>query len=132
MELIEIFALALIFIMIGIIAFFIITVSKHIDSENKKTVINKKIMEEKLLEKKEIMENKELVLNPKAIWAFGLSIVGILGLYLLSFIAVIVGILSIKEINKNQHKYKGIGFAIAGLIIGILGALANIGQYLLN
>jgi apolipoprotein N-acyltransferase len=88
-------------------------------------------MEEKSLEKKDSMENKELILNSKAMWALGLGIVGILGLYLLSFIAVVVGILSIKEINKNKEKYKGIGFASAGLVLGILGALANIGQHIL-
>ncbi len=80
------------------------------------------------------MENQEKETQPKysskSIWALGLSIVGILGLYLLSFIAIVVGILSIQEINKD--KTKGKGLAIAGIIIGVLGALANIGQHYLN
>ncbi len=81
-------------------------------------------------QEKSTAEKVETKYNQKSIWALGLGIVGILGFYLLSFVAIVVGILSIKEINKD--KSKGIGLAIAGLVIGILGALANIGQHLIR
>lgn len=83
------------------------------------------------MENKKENENKEkLEFNTKSIWALGLSIVGILGFYFFSFVAIVVSILSIKEINED--KTKGYGLAVAGLVIGILGALANIGQHLIK
>lgn len=129
MESIEVFALVLILAMVGVLAFFIINIAKHIDSENKKKAMTKNIFME---EKKEADKKEELKLNPKSIWSFGLGIFGILGFYLLSYIAIVISIFTIQEINKNKEKYKGLGFAIAGLVIGLLGALANIGQYFIN
>lgn len=66
--------------------------------------------------------------NQKSIWTLVLSVAGIFGLYLLSYVAVVLGILSIREIKKN--KGKGMALAIIGLVIGALGVIANVGQFL--
>jgi hypothetical protein len=66
--------------------------------------------------------------NQKSTWALVLSIVGIFGFYLLSYVAVVLGIISIQESKKN--KGKGMTLATIGLALGILGVIANVGQFL--
>jgi hypothetical protein len=51
-------------------------------------------------------------------------ITGIVGLFVasipLGIIAIIFGAISLSKINKNHHKYKGRGFAITSIIMGIV------------
>jgi len=84
------------------------------------------------------MENKETHVgekveskyNQKSIWTLVLSIIGIFGFYLLSYVSVVLGIISIREIKKNKEKNKWMTLAIIGLIVGVLGVIANVGQYI--
>ena len=56
------------------------------------------------------------------------GVVGMLGVYLLSYIAVIIG--GISAYNHHKIKVKGAWVAWVGLILGVLGVLANVGQHL--
>ena len=75
------------------------------------------------------METKNKV-SGYGISSFVLSIVGMLGFYLLSYIAVLLGIYAIIQVKEGQRRLMWLG--IAGLILGILGALANIGQHFIS
>ncbi|GAA4465580.1 hypothetical protein GCM10023189_46390 [Nibrella saemangeumensis] len=61
-----------------------------------------------------------------AISALVLSIAGAFSFYYIaglvfSLLAAIAGLISLVRIRENRDKYAGKGFAIAGLIIGVLG-----------
>ena len=57
---------------------------------------------------------------------FGLVsfIVGAIGGLPLGILALIFGVISLRRIKKYPGKYKGKGFAIAGIILGLLGIIA--------
>jgi hypothetical protein len=46
-----------------------------------------------------------------------ISIIGLVS----AILALIFGAIGLSQINKNKEKYKGKGFAIAGLVMGIIG-----------
>ena len=49
-------------------------------------------------------------------------IIPLLG-FLLSIIAIVLGIVAISKINKNEEMYKGKGLAISGIVLGGFGIL---------
>lgn len=59
--------------------------------------------------------------HPKAIWGWGLGMIGlfIFGL-ILGILAIIFSAQGLKEINQNPDKWTGKGYAIAGIILGII------------
>lgn len=65
----------------------------------------------------------------KAIAALVLGIVAICIAYLglvTGIIAIVFGILAMKEIDRNPTTIKGKGMAIAGLVMGILAVIGNL------
>lgn len=71
-------------------------------------------------------------LNSPNLEVFGLVsfISGLIGLIpfwglLLGFISIITGIISLRKIAKNPGKFYGKGFAIAGIILGIIGIVIS-------
>ncbi len=66
-------------------------------------------------------ENKNLRWSKLAIGSFVFSFIWIYGIG--SLIAIIGGIISIRDINKKNKKLKGKGFAIVGIILGIIGLI---------
>ncbi|MDD5455284.1 MAG: DUF4190 domain-containing protein [Candidatus Ratteibacteria bacterium] len=65
-------------------------------------------------------ENKNLPWSKLAIWAFISSFTWIYGIG--SLLAIILGIVSIRKINRS-NKLKGKGLAIAGIILGGIGLI---------
>ncbi|MGM5480749.1 MAG: hypothetical protein ACQESC_04800 [Nanobdellota archaeon] len=84
-------------------------------------------------------KNEKLDLNrdvePFAMWSFILSlapiaiiVVPFINLVLVAtpFASIVTGIIGIRKCNKNTKKYKGKGFAIAGLVIGLVEILIGV------
>lgn len=70
-----------------------------------------------------------------SIWAFVLSLAGLLiGMHLLSIVAVIMAGISLSAFGKFKAEElpKGKGLAIAGLVIGILGVIVELGDFMNN
>jgi hypothetical protein len=60
--------------------------------------------------------------NALAIWSFGLGLFTIICCQFLSPVAIILGALALSQIKKNPGQ-SGRGFAVAGIILGILSLL---------
>lgn len=78
--------------------------------------------------KKFLPGNKQVSIEGIAVISF---IIGILGFlfsaflvgFIFSLIAIIFGMLSLDRFKENPEKYLGKGFAIAGMILGLLGVI---------
>lgn len=65
--------------------------------------------------------------NQKAIFAMVLGIISIFCLgFILGIVAIVLGILARKEISASGGRQGGGGFAIAGIVAGMLGILSGI------
>lgn len=73
------------------------------------------------------MENTKVKWSGTAIATLVLGILGFFGLYLLSYASLLVGIGGILDSHTNGKK--GLTMAIVGMVLGLLGVVANIGQH---
>lgn len=71
---------------------------------------------------KNIADEPKLKVEPFGIAGFITGIVGLIVFgYIFGTIAIVFGAISLVRIRNNPDKYKGRGFAIASLILGIVG-----------
>ena len=121
-----------------------ITVNDDLYASHKNLSIKKNFSVINAIEKKEIKQqfkklkktvNSKVYINqsideefkePELHWAALTSMIcGILSLFVAGFIfgtlGIIFGGIGLNKINKNPDKYKGKGFAVTGLVTGIVG-----------
>jgi hypothetical protein len=68
--------------------------------------------------------------DPMAIWAFSLSLVGLLCFgVLLEPIAAVLGWVSLARIARSEGRIGGRGFAVAGAVVGTIGTPISIWLY---
>jgi hypothetical protein len=66
-----------------------------------------------------------------AIAALVLAVVGAVGLYLLSAVAVFLGHRTLRELHRDKGAVRGEGLTIAALVVGYLGLALWLLRYLL-
>jgi hypothetical protein len=60
--------------------------------------------------------------NPLAIWAMVTGILGLLCCQILGPVSIVLGLVALSQIKKNPQQ-EGSGFAIAGIVLGILSLI---------
>jgi hypothetical protein len=108
---------------------------KVIMSESKKQAnakvekLNQKILK-KLSKNDFVLSEDELVIKKTEPLGIVSLISGVVGLLIIPLLfgttAIIFSAVSISKINKNPQKYKGMGWAIAGLILGLINVVWGI------